>query len=238
MRPPKGGPFRNRSQSLEFFGFHLHPLTHYPQATMNTGNFQARRATVDDLTKLRQFFDSQKLSAPFPEKRLTDFQIVFDSSGKVVGTVGLHLDRQQGRIHALSVASGSDVHAVEGLLWERVQTVSRNHGLFRIWMDSPGWPQQNWPVASPKELERLPDNFGDRKRPWSVLQLKEELVEAFSLDHEFNLFAQSQKEDAERLRQQTKVFKKVAYVFALIFAIGAGYMIFQAVKHQIWNGRR
>jgi hypothetical protein len=202
---------------------------------MSVGNIQVRRATVDDLPKVHRFFEAQKLPAATLEKRLTDFQAAFNEQEEVVAVAGLHLEKQQGRIHTIQTIAGEKEAELQKILWDRIQSVARNHGLYRLWMEPPLWPGQSLPAATVKELERLPPTFGDKNKPWHVLQLKEELEQALSLDREFELFTLSQKEDAEKVMRQAKALKTLAYVIAALFVAVAGFLIFEAFRRQAFS---
>jgi len=59
-----------------------------------------RRATLDDLPQLMDLWKLEKLPAEVLEKRFTEFQLVADSRGKIVGALGMQMVENQGKLHS------------------------------------------------------------------------------------------------------------------------------------------
>ena len=54
-----------------------------------------RRATLDDLPQLIELWQMEKLPVEVLDKRFTEFQVVADASGRIVGAVGMQLSDKQ-----------------------------------------------------------------------------------------------------------------------------------------------
>ncbi len=198
---------------------------------MNPSSFQARRATVEDLLKLRSLWQKKNLPVADLEKRFTEFQLAESEDRILLGAIGLHIDQQQARLHSEAYTSEEVEEVCRLQLWQRVQSVVRNHGLFRVWTQAEEafWPQNGFSQAEGQVLEKLPASFGDRSGRWFTLQLREESGPAISLDGEFELFTQAQREGTAKAMQQARVLKTLAYVLVLIFLLGviaAGFYVF------------
>ena len=67
---------------------------------------------------------------------------------------------------------------------------------------------------------KLPEGFGSPMADWVTLKLKEENPGAGSIEKEFEIFAMAQRAESERVMDQAKSFKLVAYGL-LILVLGA-----------------
>ncbi len=205
-----------------------------PLGTAQPTNCQMRRATVDDLVALRRLW--QQLGWPVDnlEKRLGDFQIVETPDGQVLGAVGLQIEAQHGRLHAEAFQSPQLAEQLRPRLWERVRSVARNHGLFRLWIEAGSslfWLEQGFEVAGSELLRKMPTAFGqgDGQR-WLSLQLRDEAGSAVCLDKEFEFFRQSQRAESERLMARAKWMKAVAGFVALVLFILVGCAAWYVVR--------
>lgn len=188
---------------------------------------QLRRATLDDLARLRQLWEQAKLPAATLEKSLTEFQIAEAADGTLLACIGLQLEAQQGRIHT-EVWTNSEMQAeMRSRLWERVLTVAKNHGLWRLWIQdqSPFWRAQGFVEADANALMKWPARFGERTEHCLVLQLREEIAPAISFEHEFELFKQSHQDQTNRTLRQARVLRVFAAVVAALLLVFAFWMM-------------
>ena len=193
---------------------------------MDLPEHAVRRATVDDLDGLKQLWEWARLQVFDLEKQLTEFQLVVSSGGDLMGAMGLHIEGKQGKLHSEAFTRPELEAEFRSRLWERMQTVARNHGLVRLWTQesSAFWQQAGFAEPSPEVLKKLPPGFGDAQARWTTLQIKEENLAALSMEHEFELFQAAQKEETEKLMRFGHSLKNV--VFALLgIALGIGLFI-------------
>src|SRR6476620_4495932 len=100
---------------------------------MEPSNCRVRRATLDDLPQLTAFWQGMQLPIPELSKRITEFQVVEGPDAKIIGMIGLQVAEKQARIHSESFADFAQADQLRPLLWDRIQSVARNHGLLRLW---------------------------------------------------------------------------------------------------------
>ena len=176
---------------------------------MNSPEYTARRATVDDLSGLKILWERARFQVLDLEKRLTEFQLIVSDAGDLIGALALHIEAKQGLLHSGAFAQPEQEEQFRPQLWERIQSVARNHGLNRLWTQEGAsfWLQAGFVEGSAETLPRLPPGFGDRQARWLTLQLKDENVAALSIEHEFELFQTAQKEETERLRRLGRTMK-------------------------------
>jgi N-acetylglutamate synthase-like GNAT family acetyltransferase len=191
--------------------------------------YRARRAHLDDLPALKALWETMRLPAADLEKHLTDFQVVHDSHQQIVGAVGFQMAQRHGRIHSEAFSDFGITDQVRPLLWTRIQTLSTNHGIYRVWTQErvPFWIQNGFQLAAPSILETLPETW-DRTQPgWLTLQLKDEQALA-SLDKEFAMFVESEKGRSAEALSQARTLKTVLLTIAgliiLALAVGAIYV--------------
>lgn len=187
---------------------------------MTLSNIQVRRATVDDLVVLRRLWQQRQLEHAHLEKRLTEFQIVETPEGEVLGAIGLQVQGHHGRIHSEAYAQLELASDLRPRLWDRVQSVARNHGLVWLWIENGTamfWLEKGFEAATSDVLEKLPVGFADQPgQQWLVLKLREEPSAAQSIEHELAAFRQAHNEQSARVVRQARVLRLLAVVVVLI----------------------
>jgi N-acetylglutamate synthase-like GNAT family acetyltransferase len=195
-------------------------------------NYQIRRATVDDLPQLKALWTAERLPAAELDKRFTEFQLAVDGEGKIAGAVGLRIYKLQGLIHSEAFARLDEVQELRPLLWERLITVAKNHGLARIWMmpTVSFYREQGMSEVEDAIRAKLPEDFGHPKADWISLRLKEENASVISLEKEFEIFAQAQKAESEEVIKRAQVFRALAYTLLAVVLLGLGALALIAMR--------
>lgn len=180
-------------------------------------NFRVRRATLDDIGQLTALWQSMHWPVDELAKRITEFQIAEDSAGKIVGALGMQIAERQARVHSEAFTDFSLADQLRPVLWDRVQSVATNHGLLRLWTqeEAPFYNHIGLAAADAPVLEKLPLLWKDQAGKWKTLKLKEDLDAVMSVDKEFALFMQSEKQRTERAFQQARILKVIATIIAL-----------------------
>jgi N-acetylglutamate synthase-like GNAT family acetyltransferase len=191
--------------------------------------FQSRRATVDDLPRLRQLWALMRLPDTDLERQLTDFQVVTDEVGVVVGCLALQMNQRQARIHSEAFEDFSLADYARPALWTRIQTLATNHGLVRLWTQetSPYWSRNGFLAATGEELEKMPPIWDRSSGNWLTMKLKDEEAMT-SLDKEFALFVESEKQQRHQLLGRTKIIKHLAIgsviIIILLLIVAAAWL--------------
>ncbi|MSU62493.1 MAG: hypothetical protein EXS31_08865 [Pedosphaera sp.] len=204
---------------------------------MTPANVQARKATVDDLSALRKLWHVAGLPIDALEKRLREFQILETPNGELLGAVGLLIEGQQGLLHSETYSHPEFEAELRSRIWERVQTVVRNHGLLRLWTTNTStfWKSEGFQIPSEAQMSKCPP-ASDEVGPWFVLKLREEMPVSASLDQEFQLFTQAQRENSERMIRQARLFKNLAYAVLLILAVlGLLLAVLAVLPNSAWS---
>jgi N-acetylglutamate synthase-like GNAT family acetyltransferase len=196
---------------------------------MSSPDYTLRRATVDDLIGLKQLWQRAHLQVLDLEKRLTEFQLIVTDGGDLLGAVGLQIDGKQGRVHSEAFTQLEDQDQHRQQLWERIQSIARNHALVRLWTreSAPFWTQRGFQEPTEEVLQKLPAVFGEGSKPWLSLQLREENIAVISLEKELELFQASQQASSERLLQQARVLRAVVFVILGIAVLVGLYFLVQ-----------
>src|SRR5690348_12741443 len=187
---------------------------------MSAATLRVRRATVEDLAILRPMWESMHLPVATLEPRLTEFQVVENAEGEIVGGIGFQIGGSQGHLHNEAFTDFGVADAARELLCKRIQTLATNHGVFRLWMreTSTFWTRLGFKPASEEELKRLPAAWNTEGATWFTLQLKDE-VAIGAVEKELAMFMSAQKRHSERTMEQLRVLKALALVVAIIFAM-------------------
>jgi N-acetylglutamate synthase-like GNAT family acetyltransferase len=197
---------------------------------MSPPNLRIRRATTDDFQSLKSLWKSMRLPADGLEKRLTEFQVIEADDGQIVGAIGVQIVRQHARLHSEGYTDFALADAARELFWERIQTITAHHGVFRLWTqeNSPFWVRWGFQPATVELLERLPEEWKRSEGKWLTLQLKNEEAIA-ALDKELEAFRESEKkrtaETLEQARTMTTTITVIAFVVGIIL-IGVAFYLF------------
>ena len=202
-------------------------------------SLHVRRSTVDDLPKLVELWKLDRLPWEDLEKRFKEFQVVEDENGNLQAALGFHIESMEGRLHHECFARQDQADDLRARLWERIQIQAKNHGLVRIWTDSeaPFWHANGLQPPDEETAKKLPASFGDASRPWSCIQLRDDKAPEISIDKEFMLFKEAEKEKTDKIFRQAKVLKVIAAIMAILLLIlvvvwGIYFLKFQSQTNQ------
>jgi N-acetylglutamate synthase-like GNAT family acetyltransferase len=185
-------------------------------------SYRVRRATTDDLDHLMAVWASAGLPAGELEKQFTDFQVAESADGRILGAIGLRIEGAHGKIHSESFADFALTDTLRPLLWARLETMARSHGLFRLWTleTAPFWKKD---AGFASASAQPPEVFGPANGPWLSLRLKEEGADPDLLEKQFNLFREAERARREKLFQRAaalKMFGTAIAVLVFLFAMG------------------
>ena len=203
---------------------------------MNPPSLSIRRATVDDFAALKMIWDSMRLPADELEKRLTEFQVVENSEGLVLGAIGMQFSQNHALLHSEGYSDFSIADAARELFWARIQTLAANHGVFRLWTQerSPFWKGFGFQPPDAKILARLPAEWKNEfDGGWLTLQLKNEEVIAAALENEFAQFMAGEKKVTDRVSEKARTLKTIITILG--FAIGilsVGFAIYLLIHRR------
>ena len=195
-------------------------------------SLRIRRATVDDRAVLKTIWASMRLPADDLEKRLTEFQVVENAEGEVVGALGFQVLRQHALLHNESYSDFAVADAARELFWERLQKLAANHGVFRVWTQerSPFWKSFGFQPPAAEILNRLPAEWKNEfTGGWLTLQLKNEEVISAALEKQFVPFMTGEKLETKKISEKAKTINTIITIvgFAIgIICIGAAIYLF------------
>ena len=198
---------------------------------VSSSKYRVRRATLDDIGQLTALWESMNYPTPDLARRVTEFQVAEGPEGKVLGALGLQIAERQGRVHSETFSDFALAEQLRPLLWDRVHAVATNHGLLRVWTQeqAPFWNHCGLLKADAEALEKLPALWRGPSSAWLTLKLKDDVETVVSLDKEFALFMQSEKQRTEQVFRRARAVKTFATVlaFALLLAVlGWGIRLF------------
>jgi hypothetical protein len=173
------------------------------------------------LPALKSLWQSMRLSPDDLEKRLTEFQVVENSDGEVVGAIGIQFSKQHALLHSEGYSDFGVADSARQLFWERIQTLASNFGVFRIWTQerSPFWKSFGFQPPTAEILARLPAEWKNEfDGGWLTFQLKNEEVIAVALEKEFAPFMAGEKSETQKISEKAKTINTVITIAG--FAIG------------------
>lgn len=190
---------------------------------MDPARYIVRRANLDDLEGLKILWERAGFQVLDTERHLTEFQLVSSLEGDLMGIVALHLDGRQALLHSEAFTDPAREDEFRPLLWERLQILARNYGVFRMWTleQAPFWHQVGFVDAEPADLKKLPASFGDPHRHWRTIGMRDENLPQVSIEREFELFTQASRVSTEQMMSQARKLKGFAYGIAAIVFLAA-----------------
>lgn len=181
---------------------------------------QVRRATIEDLPALIALWQPMGLPVAGLDRRLTEFQVVVDDTGRVTGTVGFQIAGKDAQIHGEAFADFGLADTLRPLLWERLQAVAANHGIVRVWTRETAlfWARLGLAAPDAEALAKQPPAWRELPGPWRVMKLREDVEESLAADKEFELFKQSERAQTEATLGAARMMNKAATALALLLA--------------------
>jgi N-acetylglutamate synthase-like GNAT family acetyltransferase len=202
---------------------------------MNPEEHQVRRATVDDLQQLRAIWQTSRLNVETLEKRLTEFQVADDGTGKLAAAVGLKIVGQNGLLHSEVIPDPGIADQLRELFLKRIRTLATNHALVRIWTleTAPFWQRNGFTLASDEATARLPEEWRkDQTAGWLMLQLRAISEDGQSPEEQaMKLFVAAQREETAELMRRAKVVKVVATCIAFLIVVLIGFAILYVLRN-------
>jgi hypothetical protein len=188
---------------------------------VSSSKYRVRRATLDDLGYLTAIWQPMHFAVDDLAKRVTEFQVAESSDGKLQGAVGLQIAERQGLVHSEAFSDFALAEQLRPLLWDRVHAVATNHGLLRVWTQeqAPFWNHCGMLPADAEALQKLPILWRGPSSHWLTLKLRDDVETALSLDKEFALFMQSEKQRTEKVFQRARTIKTIATVVAFVLLV-------------------
>ena len=201
---------------------------------MSSHKIQVRRATLEDLPKLIALWQKEFLPWETLEKRFTEFQIAETLDGELLAIAGLQASGKEGKLHSEVILRSEEGDALRAKFLERFQTLATNRGIFRIWtqLSAPFWAQNGFHPATEESMAKLPQVFLDRELPWRVLVLKDEKAAALTIEKEFEIFKEAEKERTEKVLRQARVIKGLAIMLVIVLT---GIVILWAIFATKYN---
>jgi N-acetylglutamate synthase-like GNAT family acetyltransferase len=206
------------------------PLPNPRLGAVNASNYRVRRATLDDIGQLTALWKSMRFPAEDLAKRVTEFQVAESADGRLLGATGIQIAERQGLIHSEAFSDFAFAEQLRPLLWDRLHAVATNHGLLRIWTreEAPFWHHCGLQPPDAAALEKLPEVWRGQTTGWLNLKLREDVEAVMTLDKEFAMFMQSEKQRTDRAFQQARILKQVATLIAfllLILVVGGAFWL-------------
>lgn len=201
-----------------------------PEPGISIPGMKVRRATMDDLGGLSELWRLMGYSVDELSRRITDFQVVENAEGAIIGAVGFEITEKQGRIHSEAFTDFSLADRLRTALWERLMNLSANRAVLRVWTqeDAPFWRHTGLVDPDTEIREKLPLAWSKLPGRWTSLKLRDDVDTLLAAEGEFAIFMQSEKAKSERAMRHAKTLKTVATLIAavvLIFVLMAGWYI-------------
>jgi hypothetical protein len=190
-------------------------------------HYVTRRATMEDLSQLISLWQIEQLPADALERRFTEFQVVSDDHGRVLGAIGIQVSGPHGLLHSECIAQPEMGDSLRELLWKRLQVMIHNHALERLWtqMNAPFWRDKGFGAASAEQVTSMPPQFKENERPWQVKILRTADANA-AIEREFARLQALRQEESARMQDRVQWMKRAAlgvtvvvFILVVIWAI-------------------
>lgn len=187
------------------------------------------------MAPLAELWQAAHLPAAELEKQFTDFQVAEDGQGKLAAAIGLHIESGHGRVHSETFADFALTDALRPALWERLQVVAQNHGLFRLWTEesAPWWKKAaGFSPPSDEMLQKLPESYGSRHAAWLTLQLRDEGADPAFFDKQIAMFREAERLRLEKFMRRGRALKIIGTVISALLLLFALAVLYYVVKNR------
>lgn len=190
--------------------------------------FSARRATLEDVPVLQELW--RQVGLPWEQLAdfINEFQVVTDDAGNVVGAAGLLLEGDDGLLHSEAIVDGLDGDSVRLALWRRVQIVSRNQGVARLWTqeDAEYWRTAGFQPSTAAERTQAKVEFLGAEGVWLVFQVGTPDRAQALINEQLAILEATRMQDADDLQQKIRTLRLVAYLMAFLVIGGCLALLF------------
>jgi hypothetical protein len=121
------------------------------------------------------------------------------------------------------------------VLWQRLQVVAKNHGLFRLWTEeAAAWWKEGagFAAATAEALQRLPESYGPPQAAWLTLRLRDETLDPALLDKTLAMYREAEKGRRETFMRRGRILTLIGTVLAALFFLIAMSLLFYVMKHR------
>jgi len=197
---------------------------------VNAAEYRVRRATIEDLPTLQYLWGTMGLPAWELQNHLTEFQLVVNAEGGVLGTVGFQSAGREGRIHSEVFSDFGYADHFRPLLWERVQMLALNHSVTRVWTQetAPFYTHNGFEAAKPETVGELPPEWQAMPGRWLWLRLREDFSPQ-QVEAQMEILRAPERAQTEALTRRARLLKNIATFLAILLALfvmaAAIYMI-------------
>jgi N-acetylglutamate synthase-like GNAT family acetyltransferase len=208
---------------------------------MSSTPYQVRRATLEDLPALTALWQSMRFETDPLARHVTDFQVAVDAQNTLLGCLAIQINSRHGLLHSEAFTDFGLAETLRELLWQRMNSVATNHGLLRLWTreEAPFWSRCGLESASEETLKLLPEAWRGPTVGWLTLKLKDDLDTAIaSVDKEFAIFMQLEKDRTKRLTKSAKVVKTIIIAVLIIALLGVLIWASLTILHNAMGPRR
>jgi N-acetylglutamate synthase-like GNAT family acetyltransferase len=143
---------------------------------MESPQWTARRATIDDLPALEALWQRMELPWQQLEQYLTEFQVVPAEDGSLRAAIGMLVEGQEALMHTEAIPeSEPEPDELRAALWKRLQVVARNQGVVRIWTqeDAPYWVASGFQPPEPSVRSEAKASFVGQDGDWHIFPLSD-----------------------------------------------------------------
>jgi len=196
-----------------------------------TNAFQARRATVEDVSQLRALWEMEGLPAAQFEKRFTDFHVAANDQGELAAALGLEIADNQGRLYGEAVAWPDSADELRARLWRRIEGVARSQTLVRVWtsLEAPFWKGVGFRKAPEDILAELPPAFEEGPGQWLFRPLRATGAADDEIDKQIAVLRAMSQAETEQLMERARVMKLIALgLITVVFAAFAVWVVYYA----------
>jgi hypothetical protein len=198
-------------------------------------HYRTRRANTDDLAQLKTLWQEARFDVAELEKQFTDFQVAEDGQGSIAAAIALQVAGSEGHVHSETFADFGMTDVLRPRLWQHLQVVSQNVGLFRVWTreTAPFWRKDaGFAEAHPEHLAKLPASFGPVGAGWLSLRLRDEGADPEALARQFELFKISEQEKREKILRRASALRFFGTLIAVLVFASAFLLLLYVFRHK------
>ncbi|MSU31488.1 MAG: hypothetical protein EXS25_02280 [Pedosphaera sp.] len=202
---------------------------------METSDLTARRATLEDIPALKGLWLNAGLPWDQLESFIGEFIVIPGADQQLLAAIGLMIEFNDALLHSEALAMETEADNLRASLWQRIQIMTRNQGIHRIWTqeDADYWRTCGFIATSVHEKPAESPSFLQSSDGWSLFKLLDtDRAKAFA-EKQMGIWQASRSEENAALQRKIRNFRTIAFLIFSVALLLSSIFLWAVIKTNI-----
>ncbi len=202
---------------------------------METSDLTARRATLEDIPALKGLWLNAGLPWEQLESFITEFIVVPGADQQLLAAIGLMIEFDDALLHSEALAMETDADNLRASLWQRIQIMTRNQGVHRIWTqeDADYWRTCGFIARSVQEEQAESPSFLQATEGWTLVKLLDTDRAKALAEEQMGIWQATRSEENAALQRKIKKFRTIAFLMFSVALLLTSIFLWASIKTNI-----